>query len=161
MLTVAQIESAILDRLKAQIAGIEIDAYPDQPETYQLKHPAGAVLIRYARSHFDKHEPTDVVIQDQILAMECVVLVRNLHKLGDHAGLLNLLTTVRQALTGYQIPGAQKAYPITEEFVDYERGVWQYVITFEIKTIHTEPPGARGLIEFIEGVGYADDQPAL
>lgn len=159
--TVQAIESAILDRLKTQITGAPVEAFPDKPDSYALKHPDGAVLVRYTGSRFDRREPTDVVIQDQTVTIECVVLMRNLRHLGGHEGILPMLAAVRAALTGYQIPGTEKIYPVREEFSDYQDGVWQYVVTFEIKTVHQEPPRERGLIEYIVGVGYAHDQPAL
>src|SRR5574337_678190 len=157
--TVQTIESAILDRLAAQITGAQVEAFPDRPDTYALKHPAGAVLVRYTGSRFDRREPTDVVIQDQTGTIECVMRMRNLRHLGGHEGILPMLAAVRTALTGYQIPGTEKAYPVREEFSDYQDGVWQYVVTVEIKTIHQEPPRERGLIEYVEGVGYVLDQP--
>lgn len=158
MLTVAEIEAAILARLQAQITTVAVETFPDRPERYKLKHPVGAVLVSYAGSRFDRREPTDVVIQDQTVVIECAVTMRNLH---DHEGILPILHAVRQALTGWQIPGAEKAYPVREEFGDYDDGVWQYVTTFEVRTVHHEPRRARGLIEYTEGEGYALDQPAL
>ena len=153
------IEQAILARLQAQIIGVEVEAFPDEPENYQLKHGAGAVLVRYTGSRFDRHEPTDVVIQDQTVTIELAVLMRSLRR--HDAGILPMLDAVRAALTGYRIPGASTLTPTKEEFVSYDQGVWRYDVTMECTTVHHEVPRERGLIEFVEGVGYAEDQPAL
>lgn len=154
--TVADIEAAILDRLRTQIPDVAVDAYPDRPEQYQLKHAVGACLVRYAESQFTEPDRTDVVIQAQRITMEVVTQVRNLR---DHGGMLALLHTVRQALTGFRIPGASACYPVSEAFEDYVDGVWQYVTAFVVGVPHTEPPVTRPKIDYIEGVGYADDEP--
>jgi len=156
-LTIAQVEAAVLGRLQERIDTVAVDAYPDRPETYQLKHASGAVLVRYAGSRFGEPEPTDVVAQTQTITIEAVTMVRNLHKLGDHAGLLDLLHAVRAALTGYRIPSASAIWPVQEAYEGYADGVWQYVTTFALGTLHTEPPVTRPKIEYTEGVGYADD----
>lgn len=153
------VEQAIIDRLTTQIEGVEIEAFPDAPENYQLKHSAGAVLVRYTGSRFDRHEPTDVVIQDQTITIELALLMRSLRR--HDAGILPMLDAVRAALTGYRIPGASALAPTKEEFVSYDQGVWQYVVTMECKTVHHEATRERGLIEYIEGEGYLQDRPAL
>ncbi len=153
-LTIAEAQDAILQRLRDRIDGVAVDAYPDRPETYQLKHAAGALLVRYAGSRFTEPEPTDVIVQTQTVMVDVVTVVRNLR---DHAGLLDLLHAVRTALTGLRIPGASACWPVKEEFQDYVDGVWQYATTFELGVPHTEPPVTRPKIEFTEGVGYADD----
>jgi len=158
---IVQIEAAIIDRLRSRIQDVVVDAYPDKPESYQLKHPAGALLVRYTGSRFGPPDPTDVVAQQQTVTVEVVSLVRNLHKLGDHAGLLDLLDAVRTALTGFRIPGGPPLHPTTEEFKNYADGIWEYATAFETSMAHTEPARTRPKIEYTEGVGYADDQPTL
>ena len=155
---VAAIEQAFTVRLMAEIDGLAVEAFPDRPEAYVLKHAKGALLVRYATSGFSAPEPTDVVVQTQTVTVEVVTLVRELR---SHEGLYPALEAVRRALTGFRIEGCGAAYPTKEEFVDYAAGVWTYRTLFDLVTAHAEAPRERRKIEFIEGKGYADDRPAL
>jgi Gp37 protein. len=128
-MTILEIESAIINRLKEKIQGLEIGSFPEKPADYRLRHPNGALLVRYAGCTYNETLATDYIIQDRKISFEVNVLVRHLT---SHKGVYAYLDAVRIALTGFKPPNCGKAYPVKEEFITEDAGIWHYGITFSM-----------------------------
>jgi hypothetical protein len=59
---------------------------------------------------------------------------------GGNPGAYAMIEAVRMALTGFQVPGCDKAYPLRERFIrrDKQGGVWIYAISFALLTAAVE-----------------------
>jgi hypothetical protein len=151
-LDIETIETTILGRLSAQITGIEIAHFPDQPEAYRMTHRVGAALVRYEGADYGKLIDTAAIVQERTLKFEITVLMRDLGwSLGGAAsggtpGAYAMIEAVRAALTGFRVPGCEKSYPLRERFLrrDKQGGVWIYGITFAMRTIAVEPSTPEG-----------------
>jgi len=128
-MTILEIESAIINRLKEKIQGLEIDSFPEKPAEFRLKHPKGALLVRYAGANYTEPFATGQVVQDRKINFEVNIVMRHLT---SHKGVYAYLDAVRIALTGFKPPNCGKAYPVKEEFITEDAGIWHYGITFSM-----------------------------
>lgn len=145
---ITNIEQAIIGKLKADIQGVQIEAYPDKPAEYKLLHARGALLVRYAGSDFSPPLPTDIVVQNRDVDFDIAVVMRHLT---GHDGIYEMLDRVRESLTGYQPIGCSKMYPVSEKFVSEENGIWQYAVSLRTRTQHVQKFKERQKIEFVDG----------
>jgi hypothetical protein len=151
-LDITTIETAIVERLIAQITTIEVAHFPDKPEFYRMTHRVGAALVRYDGADYGKLVDTAAIVQERTLKFEITLMMRDLGwgfgggADGTSPGAYTLIETVRAALTGYQVPGCGKAYPVLERFVERDKqgGVWIYAISFALKTAAVEPSTPDG-----------------
>ncbi len=130
-MTILEIEKAIISRLKNKIQGLEISSFPEKPAEYRLLHAKGAILVRYAGCSYTEPLATDFIVQDRKINFEVNVVMRHLT---SHEGVYAYLDAVRIALTGFKPPNCGKMYPVKEEFLTEEAGIWHYVITFSMST---------------------------
>lgn len=128
-MTIANIETAIIERLKSKISDVLVEGFPEKPSEYKLLHPKGALLVSYAGSTFSEPEAVDIVLQTRKIEFDITVVMRHLR---THEGAYAYLDAVRTVLTGYRIPGCSKMYPTREQFISEENGIWQYAITFTL-----------------------------
>lgn len=129
------VENAIVDRLKANISDLKIEGFPEKPSEYRLMHSKGAILVHYQGSKYSSLKSTDPVVQERTLTFGITVVVRRLRK---QSGAYAYIEAVRQALTGYKIPGCTKMYPTSEEFISEHGGIWQYGLSFSMRTLAVE-----------------------
>lgn len=127
-------EEKIIDRLKEKITDLRVEGYPDDPGTYSLKHPNGAILVRYQDSTYTEPE-SFTVSQKQNAAFDITIITKNLR---TNTGAYAYLEAVKSALTGYRIPDLARLYPTRDGFILHDRGVWYYGITFAFIAIHEE-----------------------
>lgn len=128
-MTTEEIENAIVQKLKDDIADFEIDSFPDDIENYYLKHENGAILVQYKSSDFTEPRAIDSV--NQVRKMDFWIFTLHRH-LRTHTGAYGTLDAIRQSLTGYQIQGLSKMFPRNERFFKHKTGVWYYVMTFRV-----------------------------
>jgi hypothetical protein len=161
---IATIEDAIVTQLRSQISSIEITHYPDRPETWRLTHRVGAALVMYKGAQYGDLLDTAAVIQERKLEFEISVMMRDLgwavggDASGPSPGAYAILEALRAALTGYQVPGCRKMYPIRERFVkrDKQGGVWTYSSTFALSTVAVEGAQPDDFPLFIKGIALEE-----
>lgn len=143
------VENDIIDELEANITGIEIKAFPADPnDIFKSLHPVGAVLLRYDSSDYTVPVPNRTKTISQVRTARWVIwiLYKNLsgHNENDESdGIYVRLKQVREALTGYTIgtqsgsavADASVMYPVRDNFMDWQEGKWIHEIVFE----HTVP----------------------
>jgi hypothetical protein len=146
-LDVETIQTAIVNRLSAQIGTIEIRPFPDKPEAYRMTHRIGAALVRYEGADYERLTDTAAIVQQRTLSFEVTVMMRDLGwnfggaAGGGTPGAYAMIEAIRAALTGFQVPGCDKIYPLRERFVrrDKQGGVWIYALRFALRTAAVEP----------------------
>lgn len=134
-MTLIDIEAALLVRIGQAVPGYLVQSYPERPSGFNLIHPKGAVLVRFAGGSYGVPLATDVVVQERRTEWELTVVVRHLR---EHGGLYTVLDLLRTALTGFQIAGCEKALPVKEEFLSETDGVWQYAMLLAVPTVNVE-----------------------
>ena len=77
-LDIETIEKAVVNRLNAEISGIEIAHFPDQPEAYRMTHRIGAALVRYEGAEYGKLIDSAAIVQERRLKFEVTVMMRDL-----------------------------------------------------------------------------------
>ncbi len=161
---IATIEDAIVSQLQSQINTIEIAHYPDRPETWRLTHRVGAALVMYKGAQFGEMLDTSAIIQERKLEFEISVMMRDLgwavggDASGPSPGAYAIIEGIRTALTGYEVPGCRKMYPVREKFVkrDKQGGVWTYSSTFALSTVAVEASQPEDFPLFIKGIALEE-----
>jgi hypothetical protein len=161
---IATIEDAIVTQLRAQISSIEIAHYPDLPETWRLTHRVGAALVMYKGAEYGDLLDTAAVIQERKLEFEIAVMMRDLgwavggDPSGPSPGAYAILEGIRTALTGFQIAGCRKMYPLREKFIkrDKQGGVWTYASAFALKTMAVEGVQTENFPLFVKGIALEE-----
>ncbi len=161
---IATIEDAIVSQLQTQISSIEIAHYPDRPETWRMTHRVGAALVMYKGAQYGELLDTAAIIQQRKLEFEISIMMRDLgwavggDASGPSPGAYAIIEAIRSALSGYQIPGCRKMYPVSEKFVkrDKQGGVWTYTSTFALSTVAVEASQPDNFPLFIKGVALED-----
>ena len=122
------IEQAIIDRLKSRITDVPVEAFPERPSEYRLRHASGVLLVVYRGSKYTESQSAGVAVQARKQEWDVIIVSRNLR---SHQNAYDLLDKVRAALSGYQVvPTAEIMAPIREQFINESNGIWQYGITF-------------------------------
>ena len=161
---IAAIESAIVARLKSQIAAIEIAHYPDRPESYRMTHRIGAALVQFKSARYGEQRDTAAIIQERVLEFDLTLMMRDLGWSygatadGPSPGAYAMLEAVRASLTGFRVPGCRKMYPVAEKFVerDQQGGVWIYAISFRLTTMAVEPSSSENFPLFVKGLALEE-----
>jgi hypothetical protein len=159
-LDIAAIETAIVNQLSNQINTIEVTHYPDRPESYRLTHRVGAALVRFESAAYGELIDTAAVVQKRTLSFTIRLMIRDLgwsfggDAAGPSPGAYALLEAMRNALTGFQIGGCSKMYPVKERFVerDKEGAVWIYESLFALTTAAVEPATTDGFPRLVKAV---------
>lgn len=125
-MTILEIEQAIVQRLKSKIKDLEIIGFPEKPSEYKLLHRKGAILVVYAGSTFSEPKSTDNIYQERKVEYDINLVMRHLR---THEGAYAYLDAVRLLLTGFRVNGTGKFYPVREQFLSEEAGIWQYRLT--------------------------------
>lgn len=133
--TIPALEEGITARLKAKVANLAIEAYPDKPEQYRLTHQRGALLVAYRGARYTDPEDVGEVVQLREMFFDVHVLARSLN---GHGGVYVHLEAARLALTGFRVPGFRKLTPRRETFLGHKEGVWMFALTLSAATIAAE-----------------------
>jgi hypothetical protein len=157
-LDIATIEAAIVSQLSDQINAIEVTHYPDRPESYRLTHRVGAALVRFEGAAYGELIDTAAVVQKRTLSFTIRLMVRDLgwsfggDAAGPSPGAYALLEAMRNALTGFQIGGCSKMYPVKERFVERDKAgaVWIYESLFALTTAAVEPATTDGFPRLVK-----------
>ena len=155
---IATIEDAIITQLRSQISSIEIAHYPDRPETWRMTHRIGAALVMYKSAEYGELLDTAAIIQQRKLEFEISIMMRDLGWAVGGDGAYAIIEAIRTALTGFQIPGCRKMYPVREKFVkrDKQGGVWTYASTFALSTVAVEASQPDDFPLFIKGIALEE-----
>lgn len=161
---IATIEDAIVSQLRSQINTIEIAHYPDGPETWRLTHRVGAALVMYKGAQYGELLDTSAIIQERKLEFEISVMMRDLgwavggDASGPSPGAYAIIEGIRTALTGYEVPGCRKMYPVREKFVkrDKQGEVWTYSSIFALSTVAVEASRPDDFPLFIKGIALEE-----
>lgn len=134
-MNITALETAIVTQLKEALPNLLVEAYPDHPSSFKMIHPKGAVLVHYSGSKFLPSLFEEVIVQERKVSYDLILLNRSLR---GNGGIYDTMDKVREAFTGFQTEDTTKFYPLEEEFILEENGLWQYGMRFESFTKHVE-----------------------
>ncbi|HBM0096093.1 TPA: Gp37 family protein [Salmonella enterica subsp. enterica serovar Blitta] len=118
----------IVARLRVRLPGLHVAYFPDNPDTFTLTHPTGAVLLSYSRSTYGTSESSGAVMQPQTMHFVATVVLRQLN--GQH-GAVDALDSVRQALGGWRPKNCLRpVWLVDDTFLGEIQGLWQYALKF-------------------------------
>ena len=130
-MTINEIETEIIDRIKSKISDLHIEGFPDKPSEFKLTHQTGAILVHYQGGSYSDSKSVGCIYQDKKLEFSITVVTRNLR---SYKGSYFYLDKVRQILTGFRPLGCTKMQPVKEDFISENNGIWQYAINFSLTT---------------------------
>lgn len=128
---------AFQQRLSEAFPDWAVDLMPDDPRSYFLSHPNGAILISYAGSKFGAPRSSAEITQTRNVHIVLTVISRNLH---DDSGAVNVLDHLRLCVTGYRPPHCGRCWLTDEQFDgQYEdTGIWMYQLALVTDTMQIE-----------------------
>jgi len=147
-MAIKEIENQIIDRLKAKIPDLHIEGFPEKPAEFRLVHPKGAILVHYQGGNYSESKSLGCIYQDKKLEFSTTVVTRHLR---THEGAYGYIDKIREILTGFKPENCSKMYPVKEEFLAEDNGIWQYSINFVLTTPSIEvdneetPPVFKGI----------------
>ena len=128
------IELEILRQLRKSITDYVVELFPNDPSTYILTHPNGAVLIHYESSPFSAPGDVGRYGQKRELTYQITVLGRNLR---NNLGIQKQMELVRDALTGIIPYGCSEGmYQSDESFLAEYAGEWHYAMWFKANSVY-------------------------
>lgn len=133
--TVQAAQDGILERLKAKVSTVSVEAYPDGWESYKFLHQRGAVLVGYRGASYDDSVDADATVQARLMEFDLHMLTRQLR---GHDGAHLLLEQVRVSLAGWRIAGFDRIRLRRERLVAGKEGVWVYATTIALGTLAIE-----------------------
>lgn len=140
------LQQAIVDRLKAEFVGWDVDGFPDAVERYQFSSKSKALLVQPERSTYGEVLSFDPFSVERTLQITISIYVRSLRR-ADGAFAAN--DRIRKALFGWEPAtkptvdgeawvklGCTHLRPVSDtEFVAEDNGQWQFIATYQTTTI--------------------------
>ena len=130
-MTINNIENSITEILKEKFPELHVEGFPEKPSEFRLLHPKGAILVHYQGGNYSETKSLACIYQDKKLEFSITIVMKHLR---THEGAYEYLDKIRQILTGYKPENCTKMYPIKEEFISEDSGLWQYSINFVTTT---------------------------
>lgn len=116
---------AVIQELRHNVANVEVENYPDNPRNYQLRHPRGALLVRYGGAVPYGRDGSSARSSQRRVRIVVAVVARGLM---GHGGAMDLLDELRNLLPGFA-PDERLLQELRfegEDYVNDEDGVWYF-----------------------------------
>lgn len=153
-----ELEDDIVARLTASLSSVaDIVALPDNQDANRRPTVKPRVTVSYFHSMFGEGRygdrlptlSTDGAVQEENIQFK--VTIESKKRRGE-GGLLELLTAVRQSVTGYEPRGLDKIKILEQKFEDFAENLWSYSVLFATKGIVIE----EGTIENLPNLNTVD-----
>lgn len=137
-----QVLDAVVARLQERFGReLSVELFPENPKSYRLNHPTGAVLVAFGSSKFGGSDALDAEFQERNLVLPLTLVFRQLN---GAKGVIGYLDQVRDCLTGWRPPHCDIAMaPVDEVFIGQVNGVWQYTQRFATRATQLQQMGAE------------------
>lgn len=131
---IAQIESAMVDRLKLAMPDIVVDAYPESPDKYQTLHNKGAVLVSYRNRNRIEDSATFCGLNESECFFNINILIRHLRQRDANQGAYDLLELIEEELHEWEpgIDGCGAFEFVRDGFIREDGGLWMYGMVFKL-----------------------------
>ncbi len=128
---ILSIQNSIKNKLEQSIQDLKIESFPSGFQDYlgRFTHAKGAILVHYAGSDYTEPDNHNLIEQLRKSEFDIYIILKNLLKPDDAC---DYLENIRDILTGYEIEGCEKIYPVNDNFILEQNGIWIYVIRFAL-----------------------------
>ena len=99
---IAEIENSIIDRLRPLLKDFNVEAYPDNPDSYDLKHNKGAVLVSLKSKNRINDSESFCGYKESFCYFNVFILCRHLRAKDAHQGIYDALEIAEHALDDWQ-----------------------------------------------------------
>lgn len=134
---IKEIKEVIRERLRDYITTASIMDYPDQPETYTMRHATAELLVHYLESEGGKSRRVSMG----------VVVVTKTQAVNDR-----YLAAVMAILNGHRINGAHALEYVEDMVLGYEASTWKTLIKFAVSA-PAPPVQAAHLTDYLHSLG--------
>ena len=131
---IQQMEASIITQLQTDLTGVEIGSLTVDPDSYQLLHATGAVLVKYHGAEYvttgfelgaTPADQLDQIPENRALKFEVRLYFRDLQTNYSY------LEQVLHSLTGFKPSPAGEMLPVKDAFASELNGISQYFIIFK------------------------------
>ena len=119
-----EIRNAIIEGLKKAVTGVAVEIAPDDPQSYSLKHPKGAILVDYDYSNASEPSGSS---QALLHSFNAIVCLRNLAQSNEG---LEIIEKVKTAITALDFGARRSFYCSRIAQLGFEQGVLYYELNF-------------------------------
>lgn len=128
---------SLLAVLKQLATHWQVDQMPDNPSTYHLNHPVGAVFLQYGGAKYQQPIGTDVCQQERVQEYGILIVGRRQFNTsaGPVTGVVDMLDVLIDALPGQRIDGTRPIRLVRDEFVGEQAGIWSYRLVIGIESV--------------------------
>jgi hypothetical protein len=136
---IKDIKEAVRERLRDYITSATIMDYPDQPDTYTMRHATVELLVHYLESGGGKNRRVTMG----------VVVVTHTQTLNDR-----YLAAVLAILNGFRINAGHAMEYIEDAVLGYEVNTWKTLIKFDV-VAPTPPVLDSKLTDYLQQLGIS------
>jgi hypothetical protein len=136
---IKDIKEAVRERLRDYITSGTILDYPDQPDTYTMRHATVELLVHYLESDSGKNRRVTMG----------VVVVTHTQTMNDR-----YLAAVLAILNGFRINGAHAMEYVEDAVLGYEANTWKTLIKFTVAAPTPPVPDSR-LTDYLHQLGIS------
>lgn len=153
---IADLETALVQHVRGALTPqglqhplVDVNSWPDKPDSYRLSHPVGAVLVIYQGSKTDvQNGVVRNSLPDKAHTFLLRILARTLRQPNvatqqarDGSGTYQLLQVCELAINGWSpVAGGNPAVVLQSQFIDYSEGVWHYELSLRVPSVAFIPP---------------------
>lgn len=121
-----------IPRFGGHLGGLDIEAYPGNPETYNPLSPLGAVLVIISGEQFG--QPVGALQRGKLR----IVITLILRNLASHTDLYPYRDALITHLNGFGVTaaGGNPLIPMQDQFVSFHQGQWQRDLIFSLDQVH-------------------------
>jgi len=125
------IETAIIEKLKADIPDLPVSGFPDSPSGFKaLPFTHGLILVAYRSSNFSTPTNRDKIIQERDLEFSITLQIRDLR---SHNGAYSYLKAINTSLSGFSpMEDLRVMYQSEEVFLNFTSNIWTWGQTWKL-----------------------------
>lgn len=128
-MTLSNIIPSIVDHLQDNITNLKVERFPARPETYEIRHPKGVILIHYAGMQTHSYK---TAIQFVDLRFELNLILRNLNDADEAEPYIAAI--IKSMTNNFFIEGKLFEWQTTD-YLWSEEGLTSFSLIFNLKNI--------------------------
>lgn len=151
MSQIQDIETAVIARLRAQLPGVPVMPFANNPLAHKNLQGPALALVSYRGSKLGHPSKGEQLVQERKLYFQVAILASALRD--KPVDTYAMMDGVYAALLGFEPAGCDAIWIERDEFDDQREGVWQYVVLFATQTWAVQPddetPPAKAVELFV------------
>lgn len=120
MIKISEIRQRVIEKLKQEEIGLQIEAFPNRPSEYSLTHPEGAVLIAFDGLNLI---PPHINQQAFTVSLTANILFSTIIESSE---MLDKLDLIRQSITNDIFLYGSRFYCVSQMPLGEKDNIWYY-----------------------------------